>query len=340
MINRKLTILFILIICHTSSLAVQLPNPKPLQRQIEFLGERGENPAELRKNRIDAIRQSELLKHELYGKVPALMSAQPEWSCIGPFNVSGRIRSIALHPTKSGHIYVGAAAGGIWRTTDNGNNWKPLFDYENSISFGSIAIDPVEPDIIYAATGEMIIGGGIPYLGSGIYRSLDAGDSWHILGLTEVGAFSKIYVHPLDNNLIIAGGVMNYPGLYISRDRGQSWQRNLNVNITDISINTKNTNEMFIAINGDGVYHTENLGASWSKTSTGISNIGGRISVQASQSNFNIVYALVERNNSRAAIFKSTNRGVSWQMVHDGDFAFFRGQGFYNKFSCCSPYKF
>jgi len=336
-INKKLTIIILLFVCYTELIAIELPNPKPLQRILEFTAERGDNQEKMRTNRINAIKQSELLKHELYGKAPELMSSQPEWSCIGPFNVSGRIRSIALHPTKPGHIYVGAAAGGIWRTTDNGNNWVPLFDFENSISFGSIAIDPVEPDIIYAATGEMIIGGGIPYLGAGIYHSTDAGKTWGILALTEVGAFSKIYVHPLDRNLIVAGGTTSYAGLYISRDRGKTWQRNFSGNITDISLNRNNINEMFIAVNGDGVYHTENLGATWSKTSSGISNIGGRISVQAAQSNFSIVYALVERNNSRAAIFKSTNRGASWQMVHDGDFAFFRGQGFYNNFLAVHP---
>lgn len=334
----KKTLLYVLTFCFVIPIyGVELPYPKPLMRKLEFAKERASEHGELRESRIEAIKQSERMRHELFGKSPELMSAQPEWKCIGPFNISGRIRSIALHPANQGQIYIGAAAGGVWKTHDNGVHWAPLFDHENSISFGSLALDPVDPEIIYAATGEMIIGGGISYLGSGVYRSSNGGKNWDLIGLPDVGSFSKIYVHPLDRNLIVAGGAESKGGLYISEDMGKNWNRLITGNVTDISLNPTNRNEMFIAVNGDGVYHTSNLGNNWTKKSTGISNIGGRISVQAAPSDFSIAYALVERSNSRGAIFKTTDRGNSWIMVHDGDHAFFRGQGFYNNFLSVHP---
>lgn len=334
----KKTLLLLLTFCFAIPIyGVELPHPKPLMRKLEFAKERESEGGELRERRIEAIKQSEKMRHELYGKSPELMSAQPEWNCTGPFNISGRIRSIVVHPTNPGQIYIGAAAGGVWKTHDNGVHWTPLFDFENSISFGSLALDPVDPEIIYAATGEMIIGGGISYLGSGVYRSSNGGKNWDLIGLADVGAFSKIYIHPLDRNLIIAGGAESKGGLYLSEDMGKNWNRLITGNVTDISLNPTNRNEMFIAVNGDGVYHTSNLGENWTKKSSGITNIGGRISVQASASDFSIVYALVERSNSRAAIFKSTDRGNEWNMVHDGDHAFFRGQGFYNNYLAVHP---
>ena len=283
--------------------------PKPLLRILEFNKERfGDGPAQP-ESRIKAINQSNNILLNNSKNKAFLQAQQPEWQSIGPNTLGGRVRSIAHHPTKTGVVYIGAAAGGIWKTTDGGNNWLPIFDNENSIAFGSIAIDKQNPKIIYAATGEMVIGGGTPYFGSGIYKSTDEGSSWRLIGLSDVSAFCKIFVHPVNSNIIVAGGSVTSGGFYVSTDAGLSWEKRYDGNVTDISINPSNSDEYFIGVNGSGIFYTTDLGKTWGKRITGISDIGGRISVQASASNFNTVYTLLEKSNSNGIIYKSTNKG-------------------------------
>lgn len=167
-----------------------------------------------------------------------VLSKQPQWELMGPKNVGGRIRSIALHPTKPDWVYIGAANGGIWRTTNAGENWEPLMDFENSSSMGQVEIDHQNPSIIYAATGEDR-GGSYGYPGSGIYRSVDEGKTWAIIGLSNVGSFNAFKVHPLNSSLLFAGGANANPGFYRSVNGGANWQRTFLYSVSDISINPK-----------------------------------------------------------------------------------------------------
>ena len=142
---------------------------KPLLRMIEFHKQRAypniNIPIHAYKN---ALNQSVNISQKYSS--PGFLSEQPDWKCIGPFDIGGRIKSIAPHPDDRNIWYVAAASGGIWKTTDLGGNWKPVFDKQNSIAFGSIAINPENPNVIYAATGEAVIGSGNVFKGSGIYR--------------------------------------------------------------------------------------------------------------------------------------------------------------------------
>ena len=306
--------------------------PKPLKRLQEFNKIRQSENIDLKKARLDAISQSNQIIINNFKNKELLQSIQTEWYPIGPSKTGGRIRSIAWHPTNTNIIYIGAAAGGIWKSTNKGSSWTPIFDFENAISMGALAIDPNNPSIIYAGTGEMIMGGGNPYLGSGMYKSTDDGANWEYIGLSEVGAFSKIYVHPLNSKIIIAGAAVAAGGLYISENSGQSWTKLYDGNVTDLTINTKNIDEIIIGVNSIGIYYSSDRGKNWTKRSSMQERTAGRISVQGFKDDFNILYTLFERSDSRAAIYKSTNKGNSWTKLFDGDYAFFRGQGFYNNF--------
>ncbi len=279
--------------------------------------------------RQKAFYQTEELKSKLQAQW--LLANQPKWKPIGPFDVGGRIKSIAIHPTKSGWVYAAAAAGGIWLSTNNGNSWEPIFDFENGIAFGSIAIDPQNPNIIYAGTGESVIGGGVIYLGNGLYKSTDEGKTWKLMGLTEVGAFSKVYVHPANSNIVVAGATIRQPGFYLSTDAGKTWSRLFDRNVTDVALNPTNPNEYLIGVNSEGIYYTSDGGVSWQIRNNGLAGGFGRISVQISKSNPDIAYALLDVS-SRGLLYKTTNKGQSWTLVFQGETSFFNGQGFYDNF--------
>lgn len=302
----------------------------PLRRAVEFARPRAypfDNIPDFARQK--AFQQMEELSTKFHPFIP--LAEQPKWKPIGPFDIGGRIKSIVFHPKKNGWVYAAAAAGGIWFSTNYGSSWEPIFDYENGIAFGAIAIDGNNSNILYAGTGESVIGGGTIYLGNGLYKSTDEGINWKLIGLTEVGAFSKIYVHPKNSNIIVAGATIRKPGFYLSTNGGQSWSRLLDKNITDVSINPQNEAEYFVAVNSDGVYYTSDLGKTWTKRSNGFEAGAGRISIQFAPSNPNIVYALLDVS-SRGLIYRSENKGVTWTLVFRGSTDFFRNQGFYNQF--------
>ncbi|ROL57615.1 T9SS C-terminal target domain-containing protein [Bacteroidetes/Chlorobi group bacterium ChocPot_Mid] len=290
--------------------------------------------------RINAIKSAESLY--INGNKKAItLAQQPEWRPIGPFNIGGRVKSVAIHPTVQGTVYIGAAAGGIWKTTNGGTDWIPIFDYENGIGFGSLCIDVNNPDVIYAATGEAVLNSAAPiYLSAGVYKSTDAGNSWFPIGLTNAGAFSKIYVHPKNSNKVVAGAVGYNGGFYYSTDAGNSWNKSANFdkNITDVSINPNNEDEYFVGVLGEGVYYSSNSGLSWEKRSSGLPT-ANRVSVQMAPSNPDILYTLFEEGGSggTGSIFKSTNKGLSWTRSFKGGDDFFNGQGWYDNYIMVHP---
>ncbi len=286
--------------------------------------------------RLRALQQAHALEMKI-GKA-ALLAPQPRWYPIGPFTVGGRVRTIVHHPNKDGWLYIGAAAGGIWRTTDGGQTWEPLFDQGNSLSFGALAIDPNNPDVLYAATGEM--SNNIDsYLGAGIFKSTDGGHSWTPIGLTHVGAFSKIEVHRLNSRLVFAGATKSFPGLWRSADGGQTWERTFIGSVTDLSLNPRDTAEIFIGVAGRGVFRSTDGGRTWQPSSTGLPATLGRVCVQQAPSDPNILFALVEQGGAGGigAIYKSTNRGQSWSLSYQGQSDFFNGQGWYNAYIVIHP---
>ncbi|MGB9771146.1 MAG: VPS10 domain-containing protein [Candidatus Kapaibacteriota bacterium] len=328
--KKFILIFFFLTLNFLESVGQENEYDDPARRALEFIKQRA-YPFESIPDfaRQIAFQQMELLQQKYISEHS--LAEQPKWKPVGPFDIGGRVKSIVFHPKKNGWVYAGAAAGGIWFSSDFGNNWEPIFDYENGIAFGSIAIDPNNPDILYAGTGESVIGGGVIYLGNGMYKSTNGGKTWKLLGLSEVGAFSKVYVHPQNSNLIVAGATIRKPGFYVSTDGGTSWRRMLDKNVTDVSINPNNPAEYLIGVNGEGVYYTSDLGQSWIFRSSSFEQPIGRVSVQFAPSQPEIAYALVDVS-SQGLIYRTTNKGESWTLVYRGSTEFFRGQGFYDNF--------
>lgn len=271
-----------------------------------------------------------------------LLAQQPQWRQVGPFDVGGRTRSIVHHPTKDGLVYIGAANGGVWKTTNSGGKWEPIMDFENSISMGCVAIDTKNPDVLYAATGELS-SGHYGYSGAGVFKSTDGGATWKLTGLANVGGFSKIYVHPLNSNLIYAGGVYSNSGFYKSTDGGVTWTRTLNLgSVSDISINPKDPNDVIVAVSGVGIYRSSDGGETWGDKKDITYDGVGRISVQMAPSDPKIVYALVDRavpnSTAAGAIIRSTDNGETWTEVYtDADIFGSNSQGSYDNFIAIHP---
>jgi len=263
------------------------------------------------------------------------------WTAIGPTNIGGRVNSIVCDPLDPNVIIIGAAAGGIFKTTNGGLNWTPKTDFAPALGMGSLEMDPNNSNILYAGTGEA--NSAIDcYPGYGLLKSTDKGDTWNVIGLSEVLNISAIKVHPLNSNIIYAGG-MGYRakspnrGVYKSTNAGQNWTKVLFISDTtstiDIGIDYSDVNIVYAAMwervrppyvsstGGitSGLYRSSNGGANWTLlgTSNGLpapSVTTGRININVSKQNSSIIHAIYKTTvgNNISGIYKSTNKGLNW----------------------------
>jgi hypothetical protein len=172
---------------------------------------------------LEAIRQWQALNN---ARGPQIR----DWESVGPLNIGGRITSLAVDPTDENTLFIGAASGGVFKTTNGGEDWLAVFDREASLSIGDLAIAPSDPDIIYVGTGEANAGGGsLAYDGAGIYKSTDGGNHWTALGLENSGSTGKVVIHPQNPERVYVATMGQLfannaqRGLYRSTNGGQSW---------------------------------------------------------------------------------------------------------------------
>ena len=269
---------------------------------------------------------------------------------IGPGGMSGRVTAIDVHPENKDVFYVGTASGGLWKTSNGGVNFNPVFDDQEVANIGALAIDPSNADVIWAGTGE-----GNPRNslngGYGIYRSLDAGRSWQLMGLEKTRHIHRIIVHPANPEVIYVGAIGSpwgpHPerGVFKSTDGGQSWEQVLKVNdltgVADMVMDPKNPDKLFVAMwehrrwpwffksggEGSGLYLTVDGGENWKQLTSDDGLPGGelgRMGLAVAAGNNNYVYALIE--SKKNAIYRSTDGGYTWEKRGDRNFG---GRPFY-----------
>lgn len=247
-----------------------------------------------------------------------------QWRLMGPDNRSGRSTDVAGITGNPNIIYAAFATGGLWKTEDAGNTWKPIFDKEATQSIGNIALAPSDPNILYVGSGEAnIFRASLP--GIGMYKSTDAGKTFRHIGLENTGTIARIIVHPKNPNIVFvaaSGNEWTYNkdrGVYQTMDGGKTWKRILfeseKSGCIDMVMDPSDPNTLYASFwnrirrrwsdpvpeDGDYIYKTTDGGKNWKKIVKGLPDTKntGRIGLAISHSNPNVLYAFVDDHNKK-----------------------------------------
>jgi photosystem II stability/assembly factor-like uncharacterized protein len=262
------------------------------------------------------------------------------WQFVGPDNIGGRVTAMAVAPGGL-LVYMGAANGGVWKSTDGAGSFTPIFDAFSYYSIGALALDPTDPNKLYVGTGESNPAIDT-YDGNGIYRTPDGGVSWEHLGLPDVKRIARIAIHPANvNNIFVAGGGTlfqnnNNGGIWRSSDAGQTWSQVLFVDNTtvgiDVIINPLHADSMFAAtydlgnspVTGSAIWASVDSGLTWTQLGLAqglfaANDSTDRIALAYAPSRPSYVYARVIAGGAFGAqaytgrgLWRTTNGGASW----------------------------
>jgi photosystem II stability/assembly factor-like uncharacterized protein len=255
---------------------------------------------------------------------------------IGPAIMGGRVDDFAVVESDPRIIYVGSAAGGVFKTVNGGASWTPIFDDQPNSTIGDIALAPSDPSIVWVGTGEPNNRQSSSW-GNGIYKSMDAGKTWTHMGLKDTQSIGRVVIHPTNPNIVYVAalghlwGPNKERGVFKTSDGGTTWTQSLYINddtgVSDIAMDPQSPNTIYAAAyerrrtafgyNGGGpdggIYKTVDGGAHWTKLTKSLPTTGdiGRCAVEVYRKNPNIVYVLVE-NNATGGIFRSEDKGFNW----------------------------
>jgi photosystem II stability/assembly factor-like uncharacterized protein len=262
-----------------------------------------------------------------------------KWRELGPATTSGRIADMAVNPNKPWEYYLAVACGGVWKTSNGGTTFEPIFDSQPSYSIGCISIDPNNDQTIWVGSGENNGQRSIAY-GDGVYRSLDGGRSWKNMGLKESEHIGNIVIHPDNSDVIFvaahgplwSGG--GDRGLYKSTDGGENWNKVLEVDewtgVNEVHMDPSNPQVMYASTwqrarhvwtflgggPGSAIYKSTDGGETWNKSENGIpGGDKGRIALAVSPVNTSRIFALVEAGEG-SGLYRSDNGGTNWNKVN------------------------
>jgi len=256
---------------------------------------------------------------------------------IGPAVTSGRISDFAMHPDGWQTFYAAVASGGVWKTTNGGITWTPIFDDQGSYATGVVELDPNDPDTVWVGTGENNAQRSVGF-GDGVYKSIDGGKSWRNAGLNDSGHIGSVVIDPRDSNVVYvaaqgplwsAGGER---GVYKSIDGGSHWKRVLSVDehtgANEVLLHPDNPDlllastwqrrrHVWTLINGgpgSGVHRSTDGGETWTEITAGLPGEDmGRIGLAFAPSRPDTVYAIIETDDEGEGVYRSTDFGASWE---------------------------
>jgi photosystem II stability/assembly factor-like uncharacterized protein len=265
------------------------------------------------------------------------------WVLSGPTNIGGRITDVEIPSDDMNTIYLGAATGGVLKSTDFGQTWNNLFGNVPVVSVGDIAIDPGNSSVLYVGTGEAN-SSSFSFLGNGMYKSTDAGQSWNHIGLESSAYIARVIVDYSNSQRVFAaacGYLFSYNdqrGIYRSNDGGSSWQRVLYLTDStagiDIVQDPVNPVILYAAMwertrgleyrnsfgNSSGIWKSTDGGDTWTEMTSGLptGNNVGRIGLTIAKTNPNVLYAFYDLPNYEVGVYKSADAGQTWTRTNDG----------------------
>lgn len=265
-----------------------------------------------------------------------------EFRELGPATMGGRIDDFAVVENNPNIVFVGVASGGVWKTTNNGTTWEPVFDKEGVSTIGDIAIAPSDPAVVWVGTGEPNNRQSSSW-GDGAYKSLDGGKTWKKMGLEATRHIGRIVIHPKNPDVVYVAALGHLwgpnaeRGVYKTTDGGKTWAQVLKINddtgVSDIAMDPESPDTLYAAayerrrtpfgFNGGGadggIYKTVDGGATWKKLTKGLpyENGGdvGRIGLDIYRRDSNIVYAIVQ--HEKGGTYRSEDKGETWKKMGD-----------------------
>lgn len=261
---------------------------------------------------------------------------------IGPAYMSGRIADIAVDQNNPSTWYTAVGSGGVWKTTNAGTTWKPIFDKQAVYSIGDVTIAPSNSNIVWVGTGENNGGRHISF-GDGVYKSTDGGQTWKNMGLKKSEHISDIIIHPTNPDIVwvsaqgplwTGGGER---GLYKTTDGGETWKQVLKgadewTGVTSLLIDPRNPDKLYAATwarqrtiaayvgtnEGAGIHTSDDGGETWTELKTGLpSGNMGKIGMAISPMNPDVLYATIETDNRKGGFYRSSDQGASWSKMSD-----------------------
>ncbi len=260
---------------------------------------------------------------------------------IGTAKTSGRVVDFAVNPENKKEYFVAAASGGVWKTSNNGITFNPVFENEGSYSIGCVEIDPTNPNVVWVGTGENNNQRSVAY-GDGVYKSVDGGKTWKNMGLKSSEHIGMITIDPKNSDIVYvaaygplwsSGGDR---GIYKTTDGGKTWKPVLqvseNTGFNEIHMDPRYSNvlyatahqrrrQVYTYISGgpeSNIYKSIDGGVTWDTLKKGLPEVDkGRIGMAISPANPDYVYAIIEAADKKGGVFRSTNRGESWEKMSD-----------------------
>jgi len=262
-----------------------------------------------------------------------------QFRSIGPAFASGRISDIAVNPDNPSEYYVAVASGNVWKTTNHGTTWKPVFERYGAYSIGCIVMDPTNHNVLWVGTGENNSQRALGY-GDGVYKSVNGGKSWKNMGLKNSRQIGKILINPQNPDIVYVAaegsvwGSGGDRGLYKTTDGGKTWSAVLtiseNTGVSDMVMDPRDPDviiaashqrrrHVFTKIDGGpetAIYKTTDGGKTWRKIKTGLPSCDkGAIGLAISPVNPDYVYAIIEAADNKGGFFRSVDRGETWEKM-------------------------